>query len=65
MKVISAYDSELKNNPQYEIAWNNKGSALNNLIRFKEGLAAVETAFIIDSNDLFAWKNKWDFTVWP
>ena len=41
MEVISAYDSELKNNPQYEIAWNNKGSALNNLFRFKEGLAAV------------------------
>ena len=43
MEVISAYDSELKNNPQYEIAWNNKGSALNNLFSSKKDLLPLDS----------------------
>ena len=57
-KAIGCYDKALEINPNYAIAWYNKGNALDELERYKEAIECYDRALEINSNFAEAWYNK-------
>jgi len=57
-EALAAYDRALALDPQWALAWTNKGATLNGLGRNDEALAASDRALALDPQDAFAWNDK-------
>ena len=52
------FDKALEIDPNYAYAWHNKGSALNNLVKYKEAIKSFDKALELNPNDANAWYNR-------
>ncbi len=57
-EAIKCYDKVPETNPQYALAWNNKGAALSNLGKHDKAISCYEKAIEIDPQSALAWSNK-------
>ena len=58
-EAIKAYDKAIEINPQYSMAWNNKGAVLyNKLGKVDEAIKAYDKAIEIDPQNTVAKHNK-------
>ena len=57
-EMLLACDRALATDPNYVVAWSNKGNALRDLKRYEDAIQAYERALAIDQNDADAWYNK-------
>ena len=57
-KALKAYDKAIELDPNYAMAWFNKGTALGKLSRHEKALKAYDKAIELDPNYAMAWFNK-------
>ncbi|MBN1181514.1 MAG: tetratricopeptide repeat protein, partial [Bacteroidales bacterium] len=57
-EALSASEKAIELDPDYALAWNNKGAVLVNLGRNEEALSALEKAIELDFNSANAWNIK-------
>ncbi len=57
-EALAAYEQAIRLDPNFALAYNNKGNALGNLKRYQEALAAFEQAIRLDHNYANAYYNK-------
>ncbi|MEG3057263.1 MAG: tetratricopeptide repeat protein [Methanoculleus sp.] len=57
-EAIRCYDRALEIDPEYAIAWNNKGAALANLGRYDEAIQCYDHMLEIGPEYAGAWNNK-------
>ncbi len=55
---IQACEKVIEIDPQYFVAWNNKGSALVYMSRYDESIQGYDKAPRINPNYAHAWNNK-------
>jgi len=56
--ALKMYNKALEINPDLGYAWNNKGSSLNKLGRYKEAINCYDKSLEINPDDEYARKNK-------
>ncbi|CAD8214671.1 unnamed protein product [Paramecium octaurelia] len=56
--AIECYEKAISINPKFDLAWNNKGSALNSLNRYQEAIRCCEKAISINPKIFGAHTNK-------
>jgi tetratricopeptide (TPR) repeat protein len=56
-EAIEFYEKALSLNPQFSMAWNNKGLTLRQVNLNEEAISNFDKAIVIDNN-ILAWKNK-------
>src|SRR6266566_7030494 len=57
-EALAAFEQAIRLDPNFALAYNNKGNALGNLKRYQEALAAFEQAIRLDHNYANAYYNK-------
>ncbi len=57
-EALDAYDRAIELNPQYSLAWNNKGVTLGKLDRPEDALAAFDKAIELNTKFFDVWYNK-------
>jgi tetratricopeptide (TPR) repeat protein len=57
-EALAAYEQALRLDPNYAVAYSNKGLALNQLKRYEEALAACEQTLRLDPNYAGTYNNK-------
>ena len=57
-EAIRYLDEAIELDPNYAIAWNNRGYALDNLGKFEEGIYCYDKALELDPNLTVAQENK-------
>jgi len=53
-----SFENAIESNPNYAMAWNNKGNVLSALHRYNDAVDCFERATDIDPNYFDAWNNK-------
>ena len=57
-EALSAFDRAVEINPQYAMAWNNRGTTLASLGRYDEAILAYDRAIELNPQDPDSWYNK-------
>jgi tetratricopeptide (TPR) repeat protein len=57
-EAIQCFDKAIELDPNYAIAWSNKGNALDELGMHNEAIQAFDEAIRIEPNYALAWSNK-------
>lgn len=57
-KALEQYELSLQKNPNYSLAWNNKGNILLKLKRYEDAMPAFDKAIELDPGSHYPWYNK-------
>jgi tetratricopeptide (TPR) repeat protein len=57
-EAIKIFDEVIRIDPEYSLAWNNKGYALSKQGKYDEAIKAYDEAIRLDPNNVHAWNNK-------